>query len=112
MGYYTCHNLTIENNKSDKSIEEIKKLTVEILRELNLIDYVLEEDLSCSDSAKWYEHEEDMRKISEQIKDVLFLLEGEGEESGDVWKEYYLNGKMQRCQAELVFPEFNEDKLK
>jgi hypothetical protein len=56
-------------------------------------------------------HPEDMKAMSLHFPNTLFLLEGEGEESGDVWKEYYLNGKSQRCQAQLVFDKFDESKL-
>lgn len=111
MGYYTRYNLSIKENRSNISDDEIIKLTVEKLEKLDVIDYALDEKLEGCDSVKWYDHEEQMRKVSTEIKDVLFLLDGEGEESGDVWKEYYLNGKMQDCKAELIFPKFDEKKL-
>jgi len=64
------------------------------------------------DETKWYEHEADMKKISKEYPDVIFELSGEGEESGDVWKKYFVNGKMQVCKAILVFDEFDKSKLK
>jgi len=39
--------------------------------------------------------------------DILFTLEGKGEESDDLWISYYQNGKAQHCQAEIVYPEYN-----
>lgn len=47
----------------------------------------------------------------EEYKDVLFILDGEGEESGDIWKSYYKNGKTYRVEAEFTFPEFDDFKL-
>jgi hypothetical protein len=64
------------------------------------------------DSCKWYEHEEDMRKLSALFPDVLFTLSGEGEESGDIWKMYVKGGKSHSVSAEIVLPEFDETKLK
>jgi hypothetical protein len=38
-------------------------------------------------------------------------LIGYGEEQGDMWHEYYLNGKMQRVNAEIIFADFDKTKL-
>ena len=64
------------------------------------------------DETKWYYHEVHMRKISLQYPDVIFELKGEGEESGDIWVKYFVNGKMQVCNATIVFEPFDEKKLK
>ena len=63
------------------------------------------------DSSKWYDHDEDMKEISAKFPGVLFVLHGEGEESCDLWDAYYLNGKMQHCQAEVIIPPFDPAKL-
>jgi hypothetical protein len=60
---------------------------------------------------KWYDWEKDMRKLSKIFPDILFELHGDGEESDDLWKAYFKNGKMQRCHAITVFEEFDERKL-
>lgn len=64
------------------------------------------------DEVKWYSHEEDMRSFSKLHPTILFQLSGEGEDSGDIWTEYYLNGKMQRCEAKITYDPFDETKLK
>lgn len=64
------------------------------------------------DSCKWYDHEKDMRKVSAAFPSILFQLDGEGEESGDIWREWYLGGKMQREKVEIKFNPFDPDKLK
>ena len=35
----------------------------------------------------------------------------EGEESEDIWKKYYLNGKCQVARPQVIIPEFDESKL-
>ena len=74
--------------------------------------YAIESYDEFNEECKWYSHKNDMLILSNKFRDVLFELSGEGEESGDVWKEYYKNGLMQRCEAALVYPEFNESKMK
>ena len=64
-----------------------------------------------SDGMKWYDHDKDMRIISTKFPDVVFILKGEGEESGDLWIKYYKNGKMQGSTAKVVYEEFDESKL-
>lgn len=53
------------------------------------------------DTMKWYEHEEDMLKVSLAFPGVLFRLDGEGEEAGDKWIKFFRNGKMQEVRVEM-----------
>jgi hypothetical protein len=53
-----------------------------------------------------------MKKLSEEFPDVLFCLEGKGEENGDLWVAYYKNGKTQMCQSEVTYEPYDESKLK
>jgi hypothetical protein len=139
MGYYTHYTLSYEIDNEDGEILALDKLKVELkakgvelppgiqLEMSNLeerLEEVLEDEGFCSnsplmsfvnqnaDDCKWYEHEEDMRRLSNMFPTVFFTLEGEGEESGDIWKEYYLGGKMQKCKARLEFDDFDKAKLK
>jgi hypothetical protein len=62
----------------------------------------------------WYAHEEHMKKLSNKYPNVLFILDGEGEESGDIWRKYFRAGKMFRADAVISFaapPETMLDKL-
>lgn len=66
---------------------------------------------SLEDSCKWYDHEDDMRRLSLRFPDVVFTLNGEGEESGDVWVKYFKDGKMQVDKAVIKFAPFDPKKL-
>jgi len=66
---------------------------------------------SLEDSCKWYDHETDMKRLSEQFPNVVFTLNGRGEESGDVWVKYFKNGKMQSSKAEIKLDTFDPKKL-
>ena len=43
---------------------------------------------------RWYNSETDMITLSEVFPDALFILQGEGEESLDVWEEHYKGGQV------------------
>ena len=99
MGYYTSHRLTIVSGN-----DEVTDYAAEISKASNYDN--------CFDcEIKWYDHREKMIDYSKKHPNVLFLLEGEGEESGDQWKEYYQNGKVQRCNAIITFEEYNPAKM-
>lgn len=65
----------------------------------------------CGEST-WSEHEKDMKELSNVFKDILFRLHGEGERVADKWNKYFMNGKMQYCQGEVMYPPFTKEKLK
>jgi len=109
MGYYTKFDLEIVGC----SWEDAKDI-IEDLRNTDAnARYGLDEcgeGMGC-ETLKWYSHEKDMKKFSEKYPDKLFKLQGDGEESGDMWIKYFQNGKVQICKAVLVFDEFNPKKL-
>lgn len=115
VGYYTSHKLEYDLEYRSVSSKTTEEEIFLYIKEHKNINYALSQTLhnsSFGERCKWYEHQQDMRDMSKKFPKVLFILQGEGEEAGDVWKEYYLNGKMQRAQAQLIFEEFNESKLK
>lgn len=115
MGYYTTYKmevkyrdpLTGEISRCNKNVEK-KIRKEEIPNYDNPYDEIFENNMSA---VKWYDHETDVRNLSAKYPDVLFVLEGEGEGSGDVWKKYFLNGKIQRAPGEITFPDFDFNKL-
>lgn len=94
MGYYTQYDIS-EN--SEEIIEAIE----------NKSGY------SCigEDVIKWYSCRQDMREVSLLFPDTVLVVSGEGEESGDIWKAYYKNGKEQMEKARIVIADFDESKL-
>lgn len=115
MGYYTRFDMEVTPYPS----EEIEKLMIKSLSEISEgyfepngdYHYDFLSDL-LSESMKWYDWEKDMTALSKKYPDYLFELSGEGEESGDMWKCYFKNGKSQYCRARIEFDEFDENKLK
>ncbi len=101
MGCYTTYTLSTTQGYDNQ--EEIE----EKLQEIS--GYSIE--FGWNDSCKWYEHEKHMKELSKIYPETTFLLEGEGEESEDIWRKYFKNGKKQVCKARIVFPAFDESKL-
>ena len=58
----------------------------------------------------WRSYEEDMIAMSQAIPHVTFTLTGKGEDSDDIWVEYYRDGKMQRHKLALVLTPIDETK--
>ncbi len=103
MGYYTKHTLRVDGDTN---------LIAELVAENEGASWAFDANGNTEDACKWYSHRKDMRDFSFRHPDVLFTLNGEGEESGDIWVEYYKGGKMQPCKAEIVLPDFDESLLK
>jgi hypothetical protein len=82
------------------------------LHEISEYDWFDYYDDAYQIDAKWYDHDKNMRQLSELYPDKLFKLEGEGEENEDIWEAYYKNGKGIKYYAKMSFPEFNEGDLK
>lgn len=108
MGYYTAFYLLYP---ADVEEEEIHKALEEINPDYFDTQSYREELLEGYFNAKWYDFEKDIRALSLRFPDKLFVLEGEGEESQDIWKMYFKNGKAQFEKAEFIIGEFDESKL-
>lgn len=127
MAYYTNFTLCVYGSQKEydlgeeyKDEERIKQIAaaiaktdyfswmeVEIEDLVNIydpIDYII-----GGDSHKWYEHDDDMNAISLQFPDLYFVLYGEGEEHGDIWRSFYHNGAHASTHAEIVYNEPPED---
>ena len=100
MSYYIFFNLNIEPLD-----EEIYDEAVNYSAESK---YALSQDKAC----EWEKHEKLLKYLSKKRPTCLYILQGEGETNGDMWIKYFKGGKMQFAPAEIIFPEFDERKLK
>jgi hypothetical protein len=105
MGYYTRYSL-----KAEITPEELAR-EIHEAKDDEWLGYAFVPSGESNDSWKGYEHEAEMRALSLRHPGKLFTLHGKGEEAGDVWNEYYRDGKMQREQAVLTIGPFDETKL-
>ena len=101
MGYYTDFTLRVSEGDIDAIARDLSEIST----------YEWDGDLMLYE-AKWYGHHQDMITLSEKHPNTLFCLEGTGEESGDMWKTYYRNGKSQTCNVIIEFEPFDESKMK
>lgn len=101
MGYYTRHVLYASDN-TQEHIEALSEMTGYLEHSFN----------GGGHAIKWYTHEEDMKEYSMKHPDVLFTLEGMGEDPETPWTKYFKNGKMQIAEVKLIVEEFDEEKLK
>ena len=116
MGYYTDYALNVRKIKSRVEFEHL----CDVLKEEEIIGYVLDDGTYIDsenyayfnpiDSVKWYDHSDSMCQVSEQFPEMVFMLEGIGEESDDRWREYYQNGKYETCRARVIFEDPTEIK--
>lgn len=64
------------------------------------------EEITVNDKeAKWYEHEEDMIRLSKEFPDFTFVLEGRGEERTDWWVGTWEDGIGSVHYAQIIEPE-------
>lgn len=110
MGYMTY--FTVSRNDGEPFTPE----QLEALDQLDVFDNKTEggDDrvVALEGAAKWYYCSVDMKEFSRAFPDVVFRLHGEGEESGDLWDAYFKNGKWQECRADIIYPDYDEEKLK
>lgn len=99
MGYYTRHELEIVSGND--FVTDYEQEITDSTDYSSLFDYEI----------KWYDCEEDMKAYSKNHTNVVFCINGKGEESGDIWKAYFQNGKMFKTKAKLMFEEFSTEKL-
>lgn len=106
MGYNTNYRLGV--TVLGDSIDHVALLR----SECEGAEYALDNDGECSgNEARWHDHEADLIAFSKEHPGYLFRLNGDGEDSGDVWVKYFVNGQVQREKVELRLAEFDPSKL-
>lgn len=97
MGYYTNYDISDNSEEVINAIEEKSDYSSWYQGEIQ--------------SVKWYRWKEDVAEVSKSFPEEVITVGGEGEESVDIWKAYFLDGKCQYEQAKLSFEEFDKNKL-
>ena len=112
MGYYTSHSLEVLDRELKSVPNLVRDPVIDDLRNTcEGAKYSIDGAGDPNDSTKWYEHAWDMCQFSKRHPDLIFMLWGNGEESGDTWRAYYSNGREHHCQGEIVYPVFDWSKL-
>lgn len=129
MGYYTYFTLGVHKKKYNVNSPEVtvdfeieKKVAVELAKLIyEMGDEPDEQDVAYlasveehgifrvfEESLKWYNHEDDMCKLSAMFPDLYFTLEGDGEEFDDYWRKLFHDGQCLGCvDGEICYPEFD-----
>ena len=111
MGYRTRFELDLTNTQPEDKLD--LRAILGTLRETNEeAEYALTEDGETENESKWYDHEKDLRAFSLDHPTVLFELSGMGEEQPDLWKKYFLNGRVQKAPAKISYDAFNPNALR
>jgi hypothetical protein len=102
MGYNTRYSLRLQ--RMGLSDDEILK---DLCKSVESAEFAV-----CDgEPMAWYEHEEKLLEFSKRYPQVLFILDGKGDDAGDVWRKYFMNGKVQVTRAEIRLEEFDPKKL-
>lgn len=105
MGYYTYHELKVLNADkfSDAELSKASSRLHEIVMEEPLTKSDPGFDWVSYDSMKWYESDSDMKTLSREYPEMLFLLTGDGEESDDFWRAFYKDGMGCEQQVHMCY---------
>lgn len=113
MGYYTKFDIMMVPEVDTKKETEIMRAIAAKISKTNPSSISNDEARWCLNSElKWYNHNEHMIEVSKQFPDITFILDGEGEEHGDIWRKYYCNGEWEGVNAEITFPKPHNEKFK
>jgi hypothetical protein len=101
MGYLTRFHL--------QTFAENEKVATEAY---DYLDYGPDGDYECSmfggyngqtDPMKWYGWKEDLIVASKKFPTVTFIMSGNGEDDGDLWRAYALDGEIEMCDGQVIF---------
>lgn len=110
MSYYTRYSLQVTGT-SDPT-EVIAQFLEEAGEDAQM---ALRPDGSSADSVQWQTHESELLEFSELHPELRFTLAGHGEGTYhmpvDLWKKYFVGGKVQRCDAVITYPPFDPEQL-
>lgn len=112
MGYKTRYSLSVYAKEATLKPAEMDTVIEKLRAQDEDARYALYNNGDSQTECKWYAHEKAMRAISKAYPDVVFELEGIGEEQPDMWRKYFYRGLMQDVKAVITYESFNPDLLK
>ena len=117
MSYDTQYHLTWDGNSP--TIEDVAAKAAEILDETTPGTREHENNagywagtLTGDNICKWYEHEVQMARLSREWPQTMLELSGKGEDDEDLWKKYFLNGRVHAVTAQVTYQPFNPELLR
>jgi hypothetical protein len=126
VGYYTEYELSVKDDVNEALLNDSSRVNeirgyLSSLEEFKDAGIIPDKDhdgvnilFYTEEPIKWYEHDDFLKKLSNKFQDVVFQLNGSGEEEDDKWIKYFLNGKTQFCGATITitYPSFSLLKMK
>lgn len=103
MGYYSYYLLEAEGENEEAFYNDMQEDIVVLDNYSTLRDVVEYEDMAYNDSCKWYDFKEDMEKISKEYPNTLFTIYRSGEETSDMERVYFRNGKFEADIPQIRF---------
>lgn len=86
MGYLTTFSFNLINGPEeqyDKLLKDIEEITgIKDVSEYESLD------------AKWYDADKDLKQLSKKYPDITFSVWGDGEDSEDVWQQFWHAGEV------------------
>lgn len=108
MGYYTDYELSVKGDPG--ALDEFNQVAsdrAQTFDDYHPLDYFVR---GVEFNAKWYYWKDDMEALSKRFPALLFTIDANGENSGDIWRAYIRNGKIKRIEPELTWPKVDLDK--
>jgi len=115
MGYYTGFDITMEPEQTEEMFNKILNDLIE------LSDYPKDSwdwrpptppmSHICI-YASWYDWDTNLIELSKRYPDIRFTVYGDGDSSDDRWKAWFQNGKSYQEHAEIIYPVYDESKMK
>lgn len=98
MGYITHFSFElIEPDDAELAAQIEREITAEAFE--TTPDKLGRWDSVFEDGMKWYEWHNDCMAVSRRHPEALFLITGDGEESGDIWACFFRNGESEEHRA-------------
>lgn len=94
MGYHTQHSLNVDDAHALYLDEHMQKIATQV----GIPDLWEEE-------CKWYECVGDMTAYSNLWPDTTFIVDGVGESSDDIWRNWFKNGQVRNWKLEINIPD-------